>query len=41
MHKQVPLNSQWLVLRIGGVDSLHCWVADCIWLERAGSVLDN
>ena len=35
VHKQVPLNSQWLVLRIGGADFLHCWVADSIWLERA------
>ena len=20
---------------IGGIDFLHCWVADSIWLERA------
>ena len=31
-HEPVPLNLQWLVLRI---DFLHCWVADSIWLERA------
>ena len=31
-HEQVPLNSQWLVLRIGGGDFLHCWVTDSIWL---------
>ena len=35
VHKQPPLNSQWLVLRIGGADFLHCWVVDSIWLERA------
>ena len=34
-----PLNSQWLVLRIGGVDFLHCWVANSIWLERAESLI--
>ena len=34
-YKRVPLNSQWLVLRIGGTNFLHCWVADSIWLERA------
>ena len=35
VHEQVPLNSQWLVLRIGGADFFHCWVFDFIWLERA------
>ena len=25
--------------RIGGADFLHCWVADSIWLERAGSLI--
>ena len=25
-----PLNSHWLVLRIGGADFLHCWVTDSI-----------
>ena len=38
VHKQVPLNSQWLVLGIGGADFLHCWVADSILLERAESL---
>ena len=33
-HKQTPLNSQWLVLRIGGIDFLHCWVADSGGLFR-------
>ena len=27
-YKRAPLNSQSLVLRIGGTDFLHCWVAD-------------
>ena len=35
VHKRMPLNSQWLVLRIVGADFLHCWVADSIWLECA------
>ena len=26
------------VLRIGGADILHCWVADSIWLECAESL---
>ena len=30
-----PLNSHGLVLRIGGADFFHCWVANSIWLERA------
>ena len=34
-HERAPLNLQWLVLRIGGADFLHCWVADSIWLELA------
>ena len=34
-YERAPLNSQWLVLRIGGADFLHCWVANSIWLERA------
>ena len=29
-HKQVPLESQWLVLMIGGADFLHYWVTDSI-----------
>ena len=40
-HKRTPLNSQWLVLRIGGTDLLHCCVADSIWLERAESLITN
>ena len=28
----VPLNSQWLVLKIGGADFLHCWVTDSIYI---------
>ena len=28
VHEQVPLKLQWLVLRIGGADFLHCWVAN-------------
>ena len=38
-HKQMPLNSQWLVLRIGGADFFHCWVADSVWLELAKSLI--
>ena len=38
-HERVPLNSQWLVLRIGGADFLHCWVTDSISLERAESLI--
>ena len=38
-HEQAPLNLQWLVLRIGGTDFLHCWVANSIWLERAESLI--
>ena len=38
-HEWVPLNSQWLVLRIGGTDFLYCWVVDSIWLERAESLI--
>ena len=40
-HEWVPLNSQWLVLRIGGTDFLHCWVANSIyaWLEHAESLI--
>ena len=38
-HERVPLNSQWLVLRIGGTDFLHCWVANSIWLECAESLI--
>ena len=38
-HERSPLNSQWLVLRIGDADFLHCWVANSIWLERAESLI--
>ena len=38
-HERAPLNSQWLVLRIGGADFLHCWVTDSISLERAESLI--
>ena len=37
--RTAPLNSQWLVLRIGGADFLHCWVTDSISLERAESLI--
>ena len=30
VHEQAPLNLQWLVLKIGGADFLHCWVTDSI-----------
>ena len=39
MHERAPLNSQWLVLRIGGADFLHFWLADSIRLERAESLI--
>ena len=32
VHERVPLNSQWLVLRIGGTNLLHCWVTDSIYI---------
>ena len=38
-HERAPLNSQWLVLRIGGIDFLHCYDADSIWLELAESLI--
>ena len=38
-HKQMSLNLQWLVLRIGGANFFHCWVADSVWLECAESLL--
>ena len=41
VHKQVPLNLQWLVLRIGGTNFFHCWVANSIWLERAESLITS
>ena len=40
-HERAPLNSQWLILRIGGANFLHCWVVDSIWLERAESLITN
>ena len=39
--RTVPLNSHWLVLRIGGANFLHCWAANSIWLERAESLITN
>ena len=39
VHVLAPLNSQWLVLRIGGTDFLHHWVADSLWLEYAESMI--
>ena len=41
VHEQAPLNSQWLVLRVGGANFLHCWVANSIWLERAKSLISK
>ena len=38
-YEWVPLNSQWLVFRIGGANFLHCWFADSMWLERAESLI--
>ena len=38
-HERSPLNLQWLVLRIGGADFLHCLVANSIWLEPAESLI--
>ena len=38
-HEQVPLSLQWLVLRIGAADFLHCWVTDSMSLERAESLI--
>ena len=38
-HKRASLNSQWLVLRIGGANFLHCWVVDSVWLEHAESLI--
>ena len=39
VHKQMPLNSQWLALSIGAANFLHCWIANSIWLERAESMI--
>ena len=36
-HERVPYNLQWLLLRIGGADFLHCRVTNSIWLERSES----
>ena len=38
-HERASLNSQQLVLRIGGTDFLHRWVVDSVWLERAESLI--
>ena len=40
-HKWMPLNLQWLVLRIGGANLHQCCVADSIWLECAESLITN
>ena len=39
MHERISLNSQWLVLRIGDANFLHCWVVDSVWLELAKSLI--
>ena len=41
MHEWMPLNSQWLVLKIGGADFLCCWATDSIWLECAESLITD
>ena len=33
-HEQVPQNSQWLVLKVGGANFLHYQVTDSIQLEH-------
>ena len=35
----MPLYSHWLILKISGVNFLHCLVANSIWLERAESLI--
>ena len=41
-HERVPLNSQWLVLRIGSAEFLHGWVANSIiFMVRTCWVVDN
>ena len=39
VHERVPLNLQWLALKIGGTDFLHCWVANSMCLEHAESLI--
>ena len=39
VHERAPLNSQWLVLKMGGADFLHSWIANSIWLECAESLI--
>ena len=34
-------NLQWLVLRIGGTDFFHCWIADSVWLACVESLIYN
>ena len=29
-HERAPLNTQWLILRIGDADFYHCWFVDSI-----------
>ena len=38
-HEPAPLNSQWLVLRIGSANFLHCCFTDSIYLELAESLI--
>ena len=33
-HKQVPLNLQWMALRINGTNFLQCWITDSIYIVR-------
>ena len=39
VHKRMSLNLHWLVLRIGGANFLHYWVADSVWLERVETLI--
>ena len=38
VHKWA-LNLKWVVLRIGGADFLHCWVADFLYGKKVLSPL--
>ena len=40
-YKRAPLNLQCLVLRIGGIDFLHCGLVDSIWLELVMGGIEN
>ena len=35
------INSQWVVLRIGGANFLHCWFTNSIKLERTEPLITN